>query len=42
MEETEGVMMLVKHLVTSHLVHAETEGCNRRACAVLNFLVKRW
>lgn len=29
---------LVKHLVTSHLVRAETEGCNRllrRGCAVL-------
>lgn len=29
---------LVKHLVTRHLVHVDTEGCNRllrRGCAVL-------
>lgn len=34
---------LVKHLVTSHLVHVETEGYNRllrRGCAVLKLSVK--
>lgn len=34
---------LVKHLVTSHLVHVETEGCNRllrRGCAVFKLSVK--
>lgn len=35
---------LVKQLVTSHLVHVETEECNRlprRGCAVLKFSGKK-